>query len=161
MRAALVALMTAGMVAPPSAMASGVAAFDSNSLARIEAFHRGKPFVLVMWSLDCTYCAASFAALAAAQRAAPLAVEAVATDSADDPDTVRGLQDKVRASGMAARIWAFGDAPPERLRHAIDPRWHGELPRVYWYRADGSRTATSGVVTEQAIAGFRRASAGH
>jgi hypothetical protein len=43
-----------------------------------------------------------------------------------------------------AQAWVFADIPPERLRHTVDPAWLGELPRSYFYEADGKRLVVSG-----------------
>lgn len=47
--------------------------------------------------------------------------------------------------------WVFDDPIPERLRHAIDPSWYGELPRTYLYDARHQREAIVGVVGEQRL----------
>jgi hypothetical protein len=54
--------------------------------------------------------------------------------------------------GPSAAHWAVGDAPAEQLRYLIDPQWRGELPRSYWFDADGRRIAAhSGLITPQTI----------
>ena len=47
----------------------------------------------------------------------------------------------------SAETWNFGDAGVDRLRHAIDPRWYGEMPRSYLYDASGRRIGISGALT--------------
>jgi hypothetical protein len=42
--------------------------------------------------------------------------------------------------------WLFGNEPQQRLQYAIDPDWMGEMPRTYFYRADGERRGVSGVL---------------
>jgi iron complex outermembrane receptor protein len=42
----------------------------------------------------------------------------------------------------------------ERLRFSIDPTWHGELPRSYFYAADDSFKAHSGILTEEKLQEF-------
>ena len=61
---------------------------------------------------------------------------------------------RLQAQGFADNAWAFGDEAPERLRYALDPKWHGEKPRTYWFNAKGERTAYSGVVSPEHIAKF-------
>jgi thiol-disulfide isomerase/thioredoxin len=132
--------------------ADTVRAFEADSLPGIVASHAGKPFVLVVWSLDCDYCQPSFKALAQAQRRNKLAVVTIATDRAGDPESVRFIRKKIGASGLAAQTWAFGEAPAEQLRYAIDPKWHGEMPRSYWFDGSGGRIAQSGVITAEVVA---------
>ncbi|TCS36013.1 thiol-disulfide isomerase/thioredoxin [Paucimonas lemoignei] len=126
-------------------------AFGPDSLKQIMASHTGKPYVIVVWGLDCAYCQASFAALAEAQRARKFTVVTIATDPADDPQARRLIMKKLQASGLASQIWAFGDAPVEQLRYAIDPKWFGELPRTYWINAQGEKRAHSGALSKAVI----------
>jgi hypothetical protein len=132
--------------------ADKVRAFEADSLPGIVASHAGKPFVLVVWSLDCDYCQPSFKALAQAQRRSKLAVVTIATDRAGDPEVERFIRKKIGATGLSAQAWAFGGAPAEQLRYAIDPKWRGEMPRSYWFDGSGNRLAHSGVITAETIA---------
>jgi hypothetical protein len=52
---------------------------------------------------------------------------------------------------MTRNAWAFGSTPPEQLRYVIDPKWHGEKPRSYWFNARGEKIAYSGVLTPATI----------
>ena len=128
--------------------------FDADSMARIVAGHKGKPFVLVVWSLDCEYCLTSLDALAQEKAKGRLDVVTLSTDPIEDPQAGALMRKKLEAVGMQDNAWAFGAAPPERLRYAIDPKWHGEMPRSYWFDARGERTAHSGLITPQMIARF-------
>ncbi|NQZ12179.1 MAG: TlpA family protein disulfide reductase, partial [Algicola sp.] len=42
----------------------------------------------------------------------------------------------------------FVDGKATKGRFVLDPSWYGELPRSYFYQADGSRKAKSGLVSE-------------
>ena len=130
--------------------------FTSGSMEQIVAGARGQPLVVVVWSLDCSYCEPSFKALAAAQaqRRSGLKVATIATDPADDEEAARLIAKKVSDARLQADIWAFGPAPADRLRHAIDPRWRGEMPRSYWFDAQGRSQAYSGLITAEKISGF-------
>ena len=129
--------------------------FDTESLAQIEAAHRGKPFIVVMWSLDCAYCGPTFAALAKARHQHRVAVETVATDPSEDRDTLDAIEHKLGGARLIGNAWAFvGAAAPEQLRYAVDPKWRGELPRTYWYDASGKRTAYSGLVSDVMVKRF-------
>jgi hypothetical protein len=105
----------------------------------------------MVWSLDCSYCEPSFAALAQAQRRG-LKVVTIATDPADDPETTALIRRKLAKSGLQAETWAFGPAPADLLRHAIDPSWRGEMPRSYWFDGKGQMRAYSGLINAERVA---------
>lgn len=124
--------------------ANRVAVFDSANAARIAASQQGKPFVLVVWSLDCVYCKRNFDALGKLRAKHPeLRVVTLSTDSVESLPQVRQVLDRVR---LARNAWVFGHEPQERLRYAVNPDWMGEMPRTYFYRADGQRQGVSGVI---------------
>jgi thiol-disulfide isomerase/thioredoxin len=127
-------------------------AFEPDSMQRIVEAHKGEPFVLVVWSLDCEFCRASLNTLSQArQHGKDLTVVTVSTDEAGDPELGPTMQERLSQLGMDHDAWAYGSLPPERLRYAIDPHWHGEKPRSYWFNARGERVAHSGVITPAII----------
>jgi thiol-disulfide isomerase/thioredoxin len=128
-----------------------VKSFDMGSLAQIVADAKGKPLVVMVWSLDCSYCEPSFKALADEQRRSGLKVATIATDSADDDEATRMIRKKLSDAHLQGEAWAFGPAPSERLRHAIDPNWRGEMPRSYWFNGRGGKKAYSGIITPEKI----------
>ncbi|SPA02889.1 conserved hypothetical protein, putative exported protein [Cupriavidus taiwanensis] len=126
--------------------ADRVAVFESAGAARIAASQQGKPFVLVVWSLDCVYCKRNFDAIDKLRARHPdLRVVTLSTDSAEASPQVRQVLERVR---LTRNAWVFGHEPQERLRYAVDPDWMGEMPRTYFYRADGQRQSVSGVISE-------------
>ena len=62
------------------------------------------------------------------------------------------MKEKLQSLGMTANAWAFGASPSEQLRYAIDAKWHGEMPRSYWFNAKGESVAYSGLITPAMIA---------
>jgi hypothetical protein len=51
----------------------------------------------------------------------------------------------LRRDGLDAReSWVFADELPERLRHEIDRRWRGELPRTVLRGRDGTSRTVAG-----------------
>ncbi|NOV24308.1 hypothetical protein E5S69_12410 [Cupriavidus necator] len=122
-----------------------VAVFDSANAVRIAASQDGKPFVLVVWSLDCVYCKHNFDALGKLRARHPgLRVVTLSTDSAEALPQLRQVLQRV---SLTRHAWVFGHEPQERLRYAVDPDWMGEMPRTYFYRADGQRQGVSGVIS--------------
>jgi hypothetical protein len=127
-------------------------AFETDSLPKIQASHRGKPFVLMLWSMDCEFCQASLRFLSEAKKSQPdLQIVTISTDPIAEPGLMAQATRRLEELGLSQDAWGFGDASPERLRYAIDPRWHGEKPRTYWFDANGQRTARSGVLTQELI----------
>lgn len=158
MKRVMTALLALGLHWPalPVLAAAGPAtlqAFEVESLAAIRQAQRGRPFVLALWSSDCPYCLQNLDLLAQAQRAHPaLSIVTVATDSIDAADELSQLltRHRLRSAG-----WAFGNAAPERLRYAIDPKWRGELPRTYLFDAAGTATAISGPLRKEVLDALR------
>lgn len=129
--------------------------FEPDGMEKIVASQRGKPFVLLVWSLDCEFCLASMKNIAQERRKwKELNVVTLGTDSVEDPEALALMKKKLSATGLTAHAWAFGSAAPEHLRFAIDPKWHGEKPRSYWFNANGERVAYSGLITAATIAKF-------
>ena len=140
-----------GLAFAASASAGEPASFTADSLARIKAQYAGRPFILSLWSVnECSYCIAEltlFGKYAKAQKHLPLVL--VATDS---PEFVPAIQTTLGQLGLGGMdSWVFDDAIPERLRHAIDPSWYGELPRTYLYDAQHRREAVVGVLGEKRL----------
>jgi hypothetical protein len=147
------ALVISTMLLASFAAAAGPAikSFEPDSFAQIAASAKGQPQVVLVWSLDCSYCEPSFEALAGAQRRG-LKVVTIATDPADDQEATALIRKKLAKSGLHAETWAFGPAPAEQLRHAIDPTWRGEMPRSYWFDGKGQVRAYSGLITAERVA---------
>jgi thiol-disulfide isomerase/thioredoxin len=132
--------------------AEPVHSFEPESFEQIVKANKGKPFVILVWSLDCNYCLPSFQALAKAKQKHGLKVVTIATDRADDAEAAHLIRKKLEAGKLAEDSWAFGSAPPEQLRYTIDPKWRGELPRSYWFDARGNVIAHSGLIKPETVA---------
>lgn len=132
-------------------------AFEPESLKNIIKAQQGQPFVLVVWSLDCEYCQISLRNLADKKRKTKkLRIVTVSTDMFADEQSLGLMQDRLQQLNLAENAWAFGAAPPEQLRYSIDPLWHGEMPRSYWFDAKGKARAVSGVLLPKQIDQFLR-----
>ena len=133
----------------------GMREFKSDSLQRIVAEQKGKPFVLIVWSLDCSFCQTSLDNLVMEQRRRKdLRIVTLCTDSIGDRETMAASVKRLQGLGLTHHAWAYGDEPPEQLRYALDPKWHGEKPRSYWFNAKGEKIAYSGVITPALIDKF-------
>ena len=128
--------------------AETVRPFTQGSLGELLAAREGKPFILVLWSLDCQYCPTELKTLSELRRSHPnLDVVLVATDTISD---AAQLALKAETYGMSqAEQWVFADDMPERLRREIDTRWYGEVPRTYFYDRRHQREVKTGLVNKQ------------
>ncbi len=133
----------AGTSQPPHA--AEMSWFDSASLPQLASSQQGKPFVLVVWSLDCGYCKRNFEAISKLHARHPAL--RVVTLSMDGPAARQQVQQRLERTRLTRNAWMFGNEAQERLRYALDPDWMGETPRTYFYRADGQRRGVSGVIS--------------
>ncbi|OJW85481.1 redoxin domain-containing protein [Thiobacillus sp. 65-1402] len=148
--------MLAALVLAAPAGAGAPAGFTTDSLAKIKARYAGRPFILNLWSVnECSYCITELTLLgklAKTQKRLPLVL--VATDT---PDYAAAMQKTLAPLGLGGvDSWVFDDPIPERLRHAIDPSWYGELPRTYLYDAQHQRETVVGVLSEQRLRAWLR-----
>ena len=123
-------------------------AFTATSLATIQAKYAGRPFILSLWSVNwCGHCITELTLLgqvAKTRKQLPLVLV-----STDTPESSVAIEQTQKRLGLAqVDSWVFDDDIPERLRQAIDPSWHGELPRTYLYDAHHQREAVTGVLSE-------------
>jgi len=126
--------------------------FEPQSLGDIVAAHHGRPFVVLVWSMDCEFCQASLDTLARVRTTRhDFDIVTVSTDPLADAELAAQSTRRLDSIGLLHDAWSFGAQAPEQLRFAIDPRWRGEKPRSYWFDAAGRRTAHSGVITPELI----------
>lgn len=140
-------LLVAWIAAPAWA---GQKSFAPGSLADIERANAGEAFVLVLWEVSCPPCHAEMAMLGRLRADHPeMNLVFVGTDPIGMEDEVAALLEKYGLAGVES--WLFIGGNVERLRYSIDPDWYGELPRNYFYAADGSRSGFSGKLDEQRV----------
>lgn len=152
------ALITLSLALLAPASAAPVKPFEIDSMAQIEASQRGKPFIVLVWSMDCPFCQTSLEVLSKARARNPgLVVVTVTTDPAADEALIGQVEKRLSSLDLAADAWSFGTGSPERLRFAIDPSWRGEKPRSYWYDASGKRSAYSGLIGQARLAQWKAA----
>lgn len=143
-------------VAAPARAAASLKAFEPQSVEQITASHKGKPFVVLVWSMDCEFCQHSLDVLSKARADNPsFDIVTITTDPLSDAALSQMVKKRLSGIDLLADAWSFGAQAPERLRYAIDPRWRGEKPRSYWYDAQGQRVAYSGVITPALIGKMR------
>ena len=130
--------------------AESIRPFKSGSMEQVLASREGKPFILVLWSLECQYCPTELKMLRDLKRSHPkLDVVLVATDTVDD---IPQLASRAESYGISKfEQWVFAEEVPERLRLEIDGRWYGEVPRTYFYDQKHQREVKMGLVNKTFI----------
>jgi thiol-disulfide isomerase/thioredoxin len=138
------------------AIAGDLRPFDRGSRAAIEQAHAGKPFVLAFWSVDCAYCPEEMRHLGALVRQRPdIKLVLVSTDGTEMNPAAAAKLAEYLPDGQGER-WIFAGDDPDRLYFAIDRKWHGELPRTYFYDGAGGVRAMSGQVDAAWLANWVR-----
>ncbi|MBI5752323.1 MAG: TlpA family protein disulfide reductase [Hydrogenophilales bacterium] len=143
-------------ISSQAAQANELARFHADSLAAIQARYAGQPFILSLWSANwCGHCITELTMLgklAHTEKRLPLVLVSV-----DRPEETPALQATLRSLGLGRmEAWVFDDDISERLRAAVDPAWHGELPRTYLYDAQHRREAVTGILGEEKLKSWLR-----
>lgn len=145
--AAVLALLLAAAARPET-----LRPFEPQSLGDIVAAHHGRPFVVLVWSMDCEFCQRSLDTLSRVRATRhDFDIVTVSTDPLADRELAAQSTRRLDTLGLLHDAWSFGPQAPEQLRFAIDPRWRGEKPRSYWFDAAGRRTSHSVVITPELI----------
>ncbi|OOO02317.1 MAG: hypothetical protein USCGTAYLOR_01460 [Chromatiales bacterium USCg_Taylor] len=133
--------------------------FKTGSLSEIVATREGKPFLLNVWSLDCSACRAEMNMLAKLRKEYPnFNLVLVATDDVARSAEVQAF---LLERGLAqVESWIFAEPNPQRLRYEIDSGWYGELPRSYFYDPKHERLGVSGTLKAKQIRAWMQAT-GH
>ncbi len=111
---------------------------------------RGKPFLMVLWSVDCPPCHKELNMLGKLIKERPeLNLVLISTDDIIyAPDISKTLK---KHSLGKTESWAFADPNSARLRYEIDPKWYGTLPRSYFFDSAHQRTATTGSLEAEQV----------
>lgn len=108
--------------------------FDAGTPAALRAAHAGRPFVLVFWSTTCQPCLEElphWAALARRHPGIAIHLVLVPISGSGEADDAQRLLEALGDSGLRAAVaW---DEVLERVFHAVDPSWRGELPAVWFF----------------------------
>ena len=117
--------------------------FVRGSYQEIVSARAGKPFIISLWSLDCTYCRDDMVLFGKLSKIYhDLDLVLISTDTPEQmKEIARTLQ---KYPLKKAESWVFADSFVERLRYEVDTQWYGELPRTYFYDAQGHASALSG-----------------
>ena len=148
--------------ARPVTAGASLHAFTAGSLEKIQADYAGRPFLLVLWSLDCPPCRKELNLLGdLKKRHADFNLVLISTDAIEQSDQVSSVLASHHLANSDA--WIFSETSAERLRYVIDSSWYGEMPRSYFYDPQHHRAGISGALKadliEAWLASFKTAAA--
>jgi hypothetical protein len=123
-------------------------AFVSGSYQQILASNANKPFMLVVWSINCPSCLKDMELLSSIHKSRPeLKMIMLAADEPSATEQVQQILEKNHLSDI--ENWAYADENSQKLQFEIDPKWYGELPRTYFFDKTHQRTGASGVLSKE------------
>lgn len=116
--------------------------FKLDSYKQILQENKQRPFLMVLWSLDCAPCIKELKILGEFHKQYPQ--HKIIMISTDDKNQSNEIAQLITQYGLqTVDQWVF-DGSFQHLRYSIDPTWYGELPRSYFFEQDQSRLAASG-----------------
>lgn len=123
-------------------------AFTSGSYQQILTSHANRPFMLVVWSINCSSCLKDMALLSSIHKSRPeLKIIMLAADELSATEQVQQILDKNQLSDI--ENWVYAEENTQKLQFEIDPKWYGELPRTYFFDKVHQRTGVSGVLSKE------------
>ena len=107
-----------------------------------------KPFMLAIWSTTCSSCMEKMALLNELKESRPeINIVMLSTDDVSVSDQIQAVLAKNELAALDN--WVFADENAQRLRHEIDPKWYGELPRTYFLNKNHERQGISGALSQE------------
>lgn len=123
-------------------------AFAAGSYQQILASNANQPFMLVIWSVNCSSCLKDMELLSNIHKSRPeLKMIMLAADDLSVTEQIQQILGKSQLSGIDN--WVFAEENTQKLRFEIDPKWYGELPRTYFFDKTHQRTGVSGVLSKE------------
>ena len=140
-----------------SAHAADLKPLYASDVEAVLAASQGKPQIVEIWSLDCSYCRENTARIAEWQKKhRDVRLTMIAMDPIDD--NAAALSQVLASLPLPPQtaLYANAEAMPEKLRRALDANWHGEMPRTLLIDAHGARQASSGLLQPAALDAWHR-----
>lgn len=139
-----------GISLPVQAEQAQLRHFTSGSYQQMLKDYVDKPFVLMIWSINCTSCLKKMPLMSELRKSMPdIHLIMLATDDTSATDRVKSILTENELN--QADNWIFADTNPQKLRYEIDPKWYGEVPRTYFVDKDHQRVGISGSVPREKL----------
>ncbi len=123
-------------------------AFVSGSYQQILVSNANRPFMLVVWSINCSSCLKDMALLSSIHKSKPeLKMVMLAADELSAAEQIQQILEKNQLSDI--ENWVYAEENTQKLQFEIDPKWYGELPRTYFFDKGHQRTGVSGVLSKE------------
>lgn len=135
--------MNAAVAAQPHKVLSVV------SIQDILERHKGEPFIMALWSLECAACYKELEMLSELQQQYSLKLVLISVDGVAAAAEIGAVLEK--DTYPRSEFWVFADYDSVQLRYALDPAWQGELPRTYLYDAQQHYRAISGLMDKKML----------
>ena len=124
--------------------------FVLGSFSQILEQRQEKPFVFVLWSLDCPSCFKELEMLGnLSSRYSELNIVLVSTDVTATQDELQAILTRYKLDNVES--WMFSGESDEHLRYEIDRSWYGELPRSYFFKPSEKKQVVSGLLSEEQL----------
>ena len=124
--------------------------FVSGCFSQILEQRQEKPFVLVLWSLDCPSCFKELEMLGKLSRQySELDIVLVSTDITATENELQTILTRYKLDNVES--WMFSGDSDEHLRYEIDRSWYGELPRSYFFKPSEKKQVVSGLLSEEQL----------
>jgi len=123
-------------------------AFVSGSYQQILVSNANQPFMLVIWSVNCSSCLKDMALFSSIHKSRPeLKMVMLAADDLSAAEQVQQILEKNQLSDI--ENWVYAEENTQKLQFEIDPKWYGELPRTYFFDKAHQRAGVSGVLSKE------------
>ncbi|MFK5914211.1 MAG: redoxin domain-containing protein [Woeseiaceae bacterium] len=127
-----------------------IRSFVSGSFSQILEQRQEKPFVLVLWSLDCPSCYKELEMLGHLNSEnTGRNIVLVSTDIEASQSELQAVLEKYKLENIES--WVFSGDSDALLRFEIDRSWYGELPRSYFVKTQNNVNAVSGILSENKL----------
>ncbi len=103
--------------------------------------------IIALWSSDCNYCKKN---LKLVSRLAKSNKKLRVITVAAEPESAQ-LWPMLNAYALAGPRYAYGTDNPDAIAYAIDPNWHGELPRTFLFDGRGGKEVVAGVISTATV----------
>ena len=125
--------------------------FVASTVDQLQQKYQGKNWLMLLWSLDCPPCFKELAVIKQLKSTnAQLPIVIVNVDGFEELTQDRhSVIQQFNLSQLDNYYFVEDDV--ERSRYQLDPNWHGELPRSYFFDANGKFRAKSGLVDKELI----------